>query len=201
VSASGAVDANAVGVYAIEYVASDAVGNLATNTRLVYVVDIAAPVITQCAPPQSATAGYNGLTTLSNLTTLVVATDACSALVNIAQQPSPGTEIPVGTNTVVFYVDDGNGNTNTCSSTVTVAAAPLVSPTILSAHVLGNGSFQLTFSGPEGQSYKVVTNANVRAPMGGWAEITRGTFTATPSTWADSSATNHPPQFYRIVSP
>jgi hypothetical protein len=43
-----------------------------------------------------------------------LATDACSAFVNIAQQPFAGTEIPAGTNTFVFYVDDGNGSTNTC---------------------------------------------------------------------------------------
>ncbi len=134
----------------------------ATNCALV--AAIAAPVITQSAPPETVTAGYNGLTTLSNLTPLVVATDACSASVNITQQPPAGTAIPVGTNTVVFYVDDGNGNTNTCTSTVTVNAVLLVAPTILSEQVLSNGSFKLTFSGPDTQPYRVQESAESHHP-------------------------------------
>ena len=200
-STNSTVNPNTVGVYTIEYVASDAAGNLATNTRQVYVVDTTPPVITQCAPDQTVTAGYNGLATLSNLAILVVATDACSASVNIAQQPPAGTEVPVGPNTVVFYVDDGNGNTNTCTSTVTVNAASLVAPTILSGQVLGNGSFKLTFSGPNTQSYEVRASANLTNPPDSWDVLTNSAFGTGPATFIDTSATSHPMRFYRVVSP
>ena len=200
-STNSTVNPNAVGVYTIEYVAGDAAGNLATNTRPVYVVDTTAPVITQCAPDQTVTAGYNGLATLSNLTILVVATDACSASVNIAQQPPAGTEVPVGPNTVVFYVDDGNGNTNTCISTVTVNAASLVAPTILSGQVLSNGSFKLTFSGPDTQPYEVRASANLTNPPDSWDVLTNSAFGTGPATFIDTSATSQPMRFYRVVSP
>jgi len=201
VSTNSTVNANAVGIYTIDYVASDAAGNSATNTRLVYVVDTTPPVITQCAPPQTVTAGYDGLATLADLTMLVVASDACSASVHIAQQPPAGTEISVGVTTVAFYVDDGNGNTNTCSSAVTVNAASLVPPTILSEQVLGDGSFQLTFSGPNGQPYTVLASPDVAAPLAGWLAVTNGNFGASPATFTDPDSPSYPARFYRVRSP
>ena len=200
-STNSTVNPNAVGVYAIEYVASNAVGNSATNTRQVYVVDTTAPVITQCAPDQTVTAGSDGLATLSNLTLLVIATDACSASVNVAQQPSAGTEVPVGTNTVQFYVDDGNGNTNTCTSTVTVNASSLVAPTILGAQVLADRSFKLTFSGPDAQTYEVRASANLTNPLSSWDVLTNSAFGIGPATFIDTNATSQAMRFYRVVSP
>jgi hypothetical protein len=200
-STNSTVNPNAVGVYTIEYVAGDAAGNSATNTRQVYVVDTTAPVITQCAPAQTVTAGYNGLAILSNLTSLVVATDACSSSVNIAQQPPAGTEVPVGTNMIEFYVDDGNGNTNTCTSTVTVNAATLEAPTIISGHILGNHSFELTFSGPDAQPYEVQASANPTNPPDGWDVLTNSVFGTGPATFIDTGATSQTMRFYRVVSP
>ena len=133
--------------------------------------------------------------------TLIQATDACSGSVNITQQPPAGTEIPVGTNTVVFYVDDGNGNTNACTSTVTVNAAPLVPPAILAEQVLGDGSFKLTFSGPDTQPYQVRASADLTIPLGSWEVLTNSTFGTGPGTFIDTGAINQPVRFYRIVSP
>jgi len=173
----------------------------ATNVALVSVVDTIPPEIVRTASPQTVTAGYNGLTILSNLTALIGASDACSGSVNITQQPAAGTEIPVGTNTVVFYVDDGNGNTNTCTGTVTVNAAPLVAPTILSEQVLGDGSFKLTFSGPDTQPYKVRASADLNLPLGSWDVLTNSAFGTAPATFIDTSAASQPVRFYRVGSP
>ena len=101
----------------------------------------------------------------------------------------------------MFCVDDGNGNTNTCSTTVTVNAATLVAPTILSEQILGDGSFQLTFSGPNGQPYTVVASPDAAAPLADWNVLTNGTFSAAPAVWADSSAPAYPARFYRVTSP
>ena len=46
VTTNSTVNPNAVGVYTINYAATDPSGNSATNTRTVYVVDTTAPVIT-----------------------------------------------------------------------------------------------------------------------------------------------------------
>jgi hypothetical protein len=45
---------------------------------------------------------------------LYQATDACSAALNVVQLPPAGTGLPLGATSVVFRMDDGNGNTNTC---------------------------------------------------------------------------------------
>jgi hypothetical protein len=196
---NSAVNANASGSYTIQYVAVDVAGNSSTNTRTVFVQDTTPPVITNCVPAQTVTAGYSGTATLSNLTALVSAGDACSGSVNIVQAPPPGTALPVGTNSVVFYVDDGNGNTNTCSTTVGVNPAVLVPPTILSQQALG-GSFQLVFTGPDGQPFKVLASTDISLPMTNWTVLTNGAF-AGAVTINDLTATNYPARFYRISSP
>jgi hypothetical protein len=200
-STNSTVNPNAVGVYTIEYIASDAAGNSATNTRQVYVVDTTAPVITQCAPAQTVTAAYNGLAALSDLTLLVSATDACSISVTIAQQPPAGTDIPLGTNTVVFYVDDGNGNTNTCTSTVAVNAESLVAPTLLSAKMMTDGSFRLTFTGPDMQPYHVWGSADPTIPLDSWAVLTNSAFGAGEATFVHPGAKSQQRWFYRVGSP
>ena len=48
------------------------------------------------------------------------ATDACSGIVHFTQLPPAGSALPLGTNFVTFFVDDGNGNTNYCTAPVTV---------------------------------------------------------------------------------
>jgi hypothetical protein len=77
------------------------------------------------------------------------------------------------------------------------AAAPLA---ILGSGPLSGTSFPLTFSGPSGQSYQVLTSTNIVLPLASWTVLTTGTFGASPVTYTDTSATNAQ-QFYRIVSP
>jgi autotransporter-associated beta strand protein len=79
----------------------------------------------------------------------------------------------------------------------TAAAPP---PVIVSSGPLSGTSFPLTFSGPSGQSYQVLTSTNVALPVAGWTVLTGGTFGTIPVTYTDTSATNAN-QFYRIQSP
>ena len=73
-------------------------------------------------------------------------------------------------------------------------------PVIVSSGPLSGTSFPLTFSGPSGQSYQVLTSTNVALPVAGWTVLTGGTFGTIPVTYTDMSATNTQ-QFYRIQSP
>ena len=58
----------------------------------------------------------------------------------------------------------------------------------------------MTFSGPSGQSYKVLSSTNVALPLTDWMVRTTGTFGGSPVTYQDTGATNAH-GFYRIVSP
>jgi hypothetical protein len=192
------VNPNAAGSYTIQYIATDAAGNSTTNTRVVQVVDTTPPVISSCAPPQTITANYSGVATLPDFTGLVSASDACSGTVNILQQPPAGAELPVGDTPLTFYIDDGNGNTNLCSTTVTVNEATLVPPVILSEQFLPDGSFQLSFSGPDGEPYHVLATTDLSS--GNWQPLTNATFMGTTS-FTDTTATNYSSRFYRISAP
>jgi hypothetical protein len=67
--------------------------------------------------------------------------------------------------------------------------------------MLGNGSFQLSFSGPEGQTYTVLASPDASWLMPDWSVLTNGTFGAGPVTVTDADATNSPARVYRISSP
>jgi hypothetical protein len=73
-------------------------------------------------------------------------------------------------------------------------------PVIISEGIIGS-NFQLTISGPSGQTWKVVTNADVTVPLGSWSTMSSGTFTASPTTVTDPSGTAQPGLFYRVISP
>jgi hypothetical protein len=121
VSVSGTVDANAPGSYTLSYTAIDPSGNVGMATRTVQVVDTTPPQITQTVPAQTLAAASNCMATLPDLVPLLGAADNCSSSVNIIQVPPVGTTLPLGSTNVTFFVDDGNGNTNTSSTAVTVA--------------------------------------------------------------------------------
>jgi hypothetical protein len=64
-------------------------------------------------------------------------------------------------------------------------------------------SFPLTFSGPSGQTYQVLSSTNVARPLANWTVLKSGTFGVggpTSTNYTDTGATNAQ-QFYRIQSP
>lgn len=73
-------------------------------------------------------------------------------------------------------------------------------PVLSSFGPLTGSSFPLTFSGPSGQTYKVLASTNVALPIASWMQLTSGTFGASAVTYTDTAATNTA-RFYRIVSP
>ena len=79
-------------------------------------------------------------------------------------------------------------------------SSSLTPPTLSGFGPLSGKSFPLTFSGPSGQSYQVLTSTNVARPLASWTVLSSGTFGASPVIYTDTSATNAH-QFYRIKSP
>jgi autotransporter-associated beta strand protein len=110
------------------------------------------------------------------------------------------------------FAIDTNAFVNTCSQPFSVAvqgnnlvvnygAGAVLTPPVLSGYgPLGGTSFPLTFSGPNGQSYRVLSSTNVALPLASWTTRSSGLFGASPVTYTDTSATNAT-QFYRIQSP
>jgi hypothetical protein len=63
------------------------------------------------------------------------------------------------------------------------------------------GGFQLTFSGPAGQTYQVLASDDLTVPQSAWTVVGSGTFGSTNAIFTDPSATNQPGRFYIIESP
>jgi autotransporter-associated beta strand protein len=84
---------------------------------------------------------------------------------------------------------------------VQYTAATTVTPPTLSAFgPLTGSSFPLRFSGPDGQTYKILSTTNIALPLTSWSILGSGTFSGSPVTFTDTSATNAQ-RFYRITSP
>ncbi|MBI3949178.1 MAG: HYR domain-containing protein [Acidobacteria bacterium] len=107
-----------VGTTTVTCTATDASGNTATCTFLVTVNDTEAPTA-NC--PANITQGTDPGVCNAVVTFTATATDNCPGA-TISCTPASGSTFPLGTTTVTCTATDavGNGNTSTCSFTVTV---------------------------------------------------------------------------------
>ena len=91
--------------------------------------------------------------------------------------------------------------TNSISVAANFVSVVSVPPVIAGSPVLGAGGLQLTFSGPAGQSYKILTSPDITQPMINWTVLTNGTFGASPVTFTNAVSPATPVGYYRITSP
>ncbi|TMQ71547.1 MAG: DUF5011 domain-containing protein, partial [Candidatus Eisenbacteria bacterium] len=124
---SGAVDANTVGTYTLTYDVQDPQGNHATATRTVHVVDTTAPALTLTGAP-TMTVECHSIFADPGAT----ATDLCAGTVSSAIQVAGAVNAnAVGSYTLTYSVNDGNGNTSSAQRVVNVVdttAPTLTSP-------------------------------------------------------------------------
>jgi hypothetical protein len=92
-----------------------------------------------------------------------------------------------------------NTNNLAANGSISVASASLTPPTML-GQKLTSGGFQLTFSGPASQSYRVLTGTNLTQPVSTWQALVTNTFGSDPATFTDTNIFD-PQRFYRITSP
>jgi len=107
-----------VGTTTVTYTAEDAAGNTSTCSFDITVNDIELPTIANCPVNISVsnTAGQCG----RNVSWAVpVASDNCG-INSFTSTHSPGAFFPTGTTTVIYTATDDNGNSVSCSFTVTV---------------------------------------------------------------------------------
>ncbi len=118
------------GTTVVTWTYTDANGNASTQTQNVVINDTVAPIFNACPPSASLN---NDLGTCGAIATypMPTASDTCGT-VTITQTDTTGLTsgdvFPIGTTTIEFTADDGNGNTAICSFTVTVTDAE--NPTI-----------------------------------------------------------------------
>ncbi|HWW74069.1 MAG TPA: PxKF domain-containing protein, partial [Pyrinomonadaceae bacterium] len=119
VNSTGTVDPNTPGTYEIHYSATDGT-HTANATRVVNVVDTTPPVIS-CPANIVVTLPPNSSATSAVVNyPAVTASDSCAGSATVNSSPASGSSFPAGTTAVNATANDGNGNTASCSFTVTV---------------------------------------------------------------------------------
>ena len=134
-----------IGANTVTLTVTDEAGNSGTCSATVTVVDNTAPV----ANCQNITTQLDGTgnVTITGAQLNNLSTDACGINAFTAS-PSAFTCANVGANTVVLTVTDANGNSSTCSSTVTIQdlTSPTVNGTSVTVQLDGNGNASVTGS-------------------------------------------------------
>jgi autotransporter-associated beta strand protein len=92
-----------------------------------------------------------------------------------------------------------NTNNLAANGTISVESVSLTPPTMLGQKLTSEG-FQMTFSGPTGQSYRVLAGTNLTQPVSTWQTLVTDTFGSTNATFTDTNIFD-PQRFYRITSP
>jgi ABC-type Fe3+-hydroxamate transport system substrate-binding protein len=134
-------DCNNLGDNQVILSVTDASGNTATATATVTVVDNSNPeifcpddvtVVLQSGATTYTLPDYIGLNDVS-------ATDNCNSVV-ISQSPAAGTNLSMGTYTILFEATDDSGNISNCSFVLTVDDSNNISNDVLSSliHVYPN---------------------------------------------------------------
>jgi hypothetical protein len=125
--------------------------------------------------------------------------------------PLPGSPAidPVGGLTNSVFATDQRGLPRVVNGIVDVGAvevqaASVTPPRITGAEILGDGTFQLSFSNLSGASFQVLASTNIASPTSTW--LTIGPATEMPPgsglfEFTDTDATNLPHRFYGVKSP
>jgi len=83
---------------------------------------------------------------------------------------------------------------------LTYVGAPLSKPQLFSPMLISNSAFGFSFSGPGGQSYRVLATTNLSLPVSNWWPLSTGIFSTGAVIYTDP-LTNAAQKFFRIGSP
>ena len=97
----------------------DGNGNITTQTQDYVINDVTAPAISGCPSDIIIDANAAGCTADATWTS-PTANDNCVGTVTPTSTHNSGDNFPIGTTTVTYTFDDGNGNSSTCNFDVTV---------------------------------------------------------------------------------
>ena len=77
-----------------------------------------------------------------------------------------------------------------------------VTPAKIAANLVQTGGhFQLTFSGPVGQTYEVLATTDLAQPQSAWIVVASGVFGGTKVVFTDANTAAYPGRYYVVKSP
>jgi hypothetical protein len=124
---------NTQGTFTVHWTFNDGHGNSSTANQTVTVQDTTAPVISSSPPPVTRSVGANCQATVPDVTSIVVASDNCTAAANlvVTQNPAVGTAVGLGQHSITVTVADAAGNTT--STSVSLSVVDTIAPVIANA--------------------------------------------------------------------
>jgi hypothetical protein len=186
-----------------DVVLSGACGSPATSSPATLTVDPASAGGTATPTAAAVCSGTGTTITLTGQTGNILKWQSSTDGNNWSDIASTANPLPTGTltQTTEYRVLVQSGVCGTANSSVaTVNVNALVAPSLTCALTLNATTIHLTFSGSQGQSYKVLESSNLLRPVSGWNVLTTGTFGVGAVTYDDTNATDAA-RFYRITSP
>jgi uncharacterized repeat protein (TIGR03803 family) len=192
-----------IGTNLVTATVTDSLNLSATNTFLVIVTDVPPVIVSEpvsvtnyAGSTASFTVGATAFTPLSYLwyfgtNALVGETNSTLTLPSVTPAEAGSYEVTVSCE---------GGSTNSIPATLTVIYQ---APNLFAAPLLLNSNgFQFSFSGPAGQTYKVLSSDIVTNPVADWTVVTTGTFGGGTVVFTDPGAsTNTISEYYIIESP
>jgi len=182
---------------------TDSAGNAVSSTNWIVVADAAAPIIVS----QPACCTNNAGTS----TSFSIGATACTAL--SYQWYQGANALPGQTNSTLNIASVGPANVGNYSVVVTSAGGSTNSlpasltvmyqaPNVVGGQMSVSASgFQLTFSGPVGQTYAVLSTSDLSLVQSAWTVLGSGVFGSTNVQFTDSAAGGSTCRFYVIKSP
>lgn len=120
ITQSPAVGTNVTGNQIVTLTATDDAGNTSTCTFNISVIDSTDPAFTTCPANSNVSANASCQYVMTDFASLAAATDNCDTNVTITQSPSVGTVISGTSQLVTLTAEDNDGNTSTCTFTITL---------------------------------------------------------------------------------
>lgn len=124
----GIFNCNNIGSNTVTLTVNDGHGNTNTCTASVTVVDTIPPTVV--CKPFTASLNTVGIATVATADVLLNSSDNCNIINQVSVLPNTFTCNNFGPNNVTLTINDGHGNTATCSTTVTVDQKTAPKPTV-----------------------------------------------------------------------
>jgi len=162
------------------------------------------------------TVAVNGTIAVSNLTlTLLYTAGPDGTLGGVTTQTvgygADGTTVTAVADSGYYFLNWSDGSvanprtetdvTNNVSVTANFAAGAAGAPVWSGNPVFRGDQLLFTFTGTDGQSYKILTTTNLALPTTNWASLATGTFGGHPITFTNLITPGSATGFFRITSP